>query len=345
MLDEWYLHNIVCPRDHQQVSLRNGALSCNAGHCYPIVDDVPVMLLDDVPPTMEITGQSLRRANGQSAGDGRAPELYLETLSISEEEKSGIVELARANGTVDAVVAYLVAATNGRMYKHLLGRLARYPIPQIPMANGNGEWVLDVGCSWGRWSIAAAVKGYQTVGIDPSLGAVMAARRVARQLGLPNRYLVADARHLPFASASFGRVYSYSVVQHLSRIDAAAAVTEMGRVLEPGGTATVQMPNRFGISCLVHQVRRAFREAVDFEVRYWTLPQLRRLFTQGVGHTRFKVDCFFGIGLQSSDVALMPAKLKIVLRASEGLKTASRVLPGLTWVADSVLAESVKNKS
>ena len=75
MLDEWYLQNIVCPRDHQQVSLRNGALSCNAGHCYPIVDDVPVMLLDDVPPTMEITGQSLRRANGQSAGDGRAQQI------------------------------------------------------------------------------------------------------------------------------------------------------------------------------------------------------------------------------------------------------------------------------
>ena len=39
-----------------------------------------------------------------------------------------------------------------------------------------GTRLLDIGCSWGRWSLAAAARGYDAVGIDPSLGAIMAAR-------------------------------------------------------------------------------------------------------------------------------------------------------------------------
>ena len=100
---------------------------------------------------------------------------------------------------IDPVVAYLIAATNGLMYRHLIGRLESYPIPDIDLPPGEGRTLLDVGCSWGRWSLAAARLGYTVIGIDPSLGAVMAARRVARQLNLAATFLVGDARHLPFA--------------------------------------------------------------------------------------------------------------------------------------------------
>jgi SAM-dependent methyltransferase len=300
------------------------------------------MLLDDIPQTMKVVEGSLRRARGIEA-DGRAPELYLESLGISDEEKTGVVELSRQEGPVDPVVAYLVAATNGLMYSHLVGKLDRHPIPEIPLPAGNGRRLLDVGCSWGRWCIAASAKGYEVVGIDPSLGAVMAARRVARRMGLPNRYVVADARHLPFPKESIDCTYSYSVLQHLSRADTAQSVAEMGRVLKPGGTAKVQMPTRFGIRCLYHQVRRAFREGVGFEVRYWTLPELRLLFTRCVGKTRFEADCYFGIGLQQSDQRLMTSNLRLIVRASERLKAASHRVASLVWLADSVFAESVKS--
>jgi hypothetical protein len=128
----------------------------------------------------------------------------------------------------------------------------------------------------------------------------------------------------------------------LSRTEAAQAVAEMGRVLKPGGTAKVQMPTRFGMRCLYHQARRAFREGAGFEVRYWTLPALRSLFTRCVGETGFAVDCYFGIGLQKSDQAWMTPKLKLIVRASERLKAASRYAPQLVWLADSVFAVSVK---
>jgi hypothetical protein len=104
----------------------------------------------------------------------------------------------------------------------------------------------------------------------------------------------------------------------------------------------VQMPTRFGIRCLYHQMRRAFREAEAFEVRYWTLSTLLRLFTRCVGNTRFEADCYFGIGLQQSDASSMTQKLRIVLHASELLKAASHHFSPLVSFADSVFVVSVK---
>jgi len=340
VIDQWYLDNLACPIDRGALTTSNDALVCAHGHRYPVVDGVPIMLRTDVAQTIVLAAASLNRAAGRDI-DQRAPALHLESLGISDDEKRGVLELAAQPGTVDPVVAYLVAATNGLMYKHLIGGLRDYPIPSITLERGRGRRLLDVGCSWGRWSLAAHRAGYDAVGIDPSLGAVMAARRVARQLGMPNHYLCADARHLPFADGAIDVAYSYSVLQHLSPEDTTEAVAEMGRVLRPGGVARVQMPTRFGVRCLYHQARRRFRPAAGFEVRYWSIGALSRLFARHIGAARFEVDCYFGIGLQAADEPLMTPRLRRILHASERLKRWSRRWPPLALIADSVFVESV----
>lgn len=341
VLDPWFLEHLVCPRDASVLTLSNSSLRCRHGHSYPIVDGVPVMLLDDVRQTFGAAASSLARALGESV-DSRAPELFLESVEISEAEKRGAIELAARHPAVDPVVAYLVAATNGLLYRHLVGQLSAYPIPDLVLPPGNGRRLLDVGCSWGRWTLAAASRGYEAVGIDPSLGAVMAARRVARQLGRSARFVVGDARHLPFAAGTFATVFSYSVIQHLSRDDAAQAVAEMGRVLVRGGEARVQMPTRYGIRCLYHQMRRGFGEGSGFDVRYWLLRDLQRMFTERIGPSEFEVDGYFGIGLQQSDRHLMTPLRRWVLRASAFMRAASERLSWLIHVADSVYVRSVK---
>ena len=339
-IDPWFVANLACPSDRTNLSATGDELICAHGHRYPVVDGVPVMLRPDVPATISLAEASLQRARGAGI-DTRAPHLFLESLGISEEEKRGVVELAARPGRIDPVVAYLVAATNGLMYKHLIGSLDEYPIPELMLPEGQGRRLVDVGCSWGRWSIAAARRGYSVLGIDPSLGAVMAARRVASQLQLPNRYIVADARFLPLPQDAVDSIYSYSVLQHFSYQDATAAIAEMGRVLKRGGTAKVQMPTRFGLRCLYHQARRAFRAATGFEVRYWTLGALAEVFARHVGPVRFEVDGFFGIGLQRTDEPLMTPALRRVLHASEGLKAVSRHCGPLIAVADSVFVEAI----
>ena len=339
-LDPWYLSNLVCPRDRTVLTLSGGALVCEKQHRYPIVDGIPVMLVDEAPETIGIAAASLAAASRPDTTG-----LHVDTLSLSDDERQGILELNRSGSAIDPVVAYLVAATNGMMYRHLIGTLARYPIPELPMPDGRGQLLLDIGCSWGRWTLAAAARGYDAVGIDPSLGAVLAATRVAAALGRKARFVVGDARHLPFRDGAFDAAYSYSVIQHLSYVDAATAVGEIGRVVRMSGLVRVQMPTRYGVRCLYHQARRRFRAAIGFEVRYWTWPQLRALFTAAIGETRLEVDGFFGIGLQPVDRPLMTPALRAVLAASQSLKAASRLFPVLKRGADSVFVEAVRTAS
>lgn len=340
VVDPWLLDRLVCPRDHAPLWSRRGALECEQGHRYPVIDDVPVMLVDDAPPTFEQATAALGRA-ADDEQNPRARQLHLETVGITDEQKRGVLELLDRGSSIDPVVAYLVAATNGLMYRDLVGTLTTYPIPEIPVPSGGGL-LLDVGCSWGRWTIAAQRRGYTAVGIDPSLGAVMAARRVARQLGVAARFVVGDARYLPFLSGQFDRVFSYSVIQHFSRADAREAIAEMGRVLRPGGDSLVQMPTRHGVRCLYHQMRRGFSDGDGFDVRYWSVAELRELFSGRVGRTTLDVDCYFGIGLQQSDAVLMSGPRRAVLRASSMLKAAQRSMPFLIHVADSVYVKSTK---
>jgi SAM-dependent methyltransferase/uncharacterized protein YbaR (Trm112 family) len=340
-LDPWFVKNVVCPVDRGPLERCSDRLVCANGHRYPVVEGVPVMLRTDVPSTIALAEASLQRAHGHGV-DRRAPHLHLESLGISEDEKRGVLELTAQPRGVDPVVAYLIAATNGLMYRHLIGSLDSYPIPEMTLPRGQGQRLLDIGCSWGRWSIAADALGYDVIGIDPSLGAVMAARRVARQLGISNRYLVADARHVPFADGFFDATYSYSVLQHMSADDVSASLAEMGRLLRAGGRARVQMATRFGMRCMYHQARRRFRAPTGFEVRYWRLSALARLFSQHIGPARFEADCYFGIGLQAADSNLMTPGLRAVTTASEIVKSASRRVPVLIRVADSVFADALK---
>lgn len=341
-LDSWLRDNVVCPRDRSTLSVSGDALRCAHGHVYPVVDGIPVLLLDDVDQTFGAARKSLNRAVRHEA-DPRAPDLHLESLEISDEEKRGVIELAARQPAIDPVAAYLVAATNGLMYRHLIGRLDAYPIPDITLEPGEGRALLDVGCSWGRWTIAAARRGYRAIGIDPSLGAVMAARRVARQLNVNATFVAGDARYLPFKDGSLDGVYSYSVIQHFSRPDAERAIAEMGRVLKARGFARVQMPTRWGVRCLYQQARRGFSDGNGFEVRYWRLDDLRQLFGGRIGPSRVDVDGYFGIGLQQSDAPMMTAARRLVLRASRGMTAMSRRVPSLVGVADSVFMHATKH--
>ena len=341
-MDRWYLENLVCPRDHNRLELLSDSLTCSAAHSYPVVDGVPVMLLGDEVQTIGAAEKSIKLAAG--AQDEHLPGFYLDSLSITEIQKRGIIALARGGTSkVDPVVAYMIGATNGNLYNHLIGNLDAYPIPRLRLARGGGQTLLDLGCNWGRWSIASAQIGYSVVGLDPQLGAIMAARRVSRQLGLSIRYIVADARYLPFAENSFDKVFSYSVLQHLSKENVATVVTEIARVLKPEGASLVQMPTPFGIRTLYSQARRRFRPAYGFEVRFWTIPSLKKLFSK-IGKTEISVDCYFGTGLQKSDSHLMPAKLKVALSISETLRKVSRFARPLVYVADSVYVHSTKRK-
>ena len=240
---------------------------------------------------------------------------------------------------VDEHVRASLIKTHGNLYRGV--ELTRYPIPPFPLPAGEGRALLDVGCNWGRWTIAAARAGWQPTGIDPAKKSIGAARRVAEQLGVDADYVVADARELPFSDGTFEAVFSYSVLQHLAKGDLPVVVSEIDRVLRPGGIAWIEMPNARGPLNLVRRAGRGFSAGSGQDVRYWTLAELRRTFGV-VGPVSISADGFLTINPQTSDLDLLPPRSRAVVRVSETLRRASEHVPALVRVADSVVVQARK---
>lgn len=311
---------LVCPRDKQELRHKRTQLVCEQGHRYSIIEDIPILLVSDAEQT---------HVEGARA------------LAVAERGEAHLLpRIDLAPGEIDPFVRNSIGATNGGLYQHLVGNLREYPIPRIRLAPGENRPFLEVGCNWGRWCIAAARLGYRVVGIDPSLKSILAARRVARQMNVEATYIVADGRYLPFQDQSFEQVFSYSVLQHLSKENACSTLSEMRRTLRSGGRALVQMPNVFGMRCLYHQVRRGFREARDFEVRYWRPAELLSAFREKIGPSESSVDGFFSLNIQPSDLHLMPLRYRALVHASEGLRRMSQSIPALMKAADSLYIDA-----
>ena len=335
-----FLPLLACPKHRTELTQEGPWIKCPQGHRFPVVQDVPVLLCDDFSDTIGIAAESLRLARLCAEGHSSDDPCFTTSLGLWGGERDQLrAAMADNRDGVDPVVSCLVAATNGILYTHLVGSLAEYPIPRLPMAQGNGDLLLDVGCSWGRWSIAAAQRGYCPLGLDPSLGAVLAAKRLSSRLGLPFIGVVGDARFMPFRASAFRAVHSYSVLQHFSKADADLALQEVKRTLHDNGIFRIQMASAWGVRSFQHQVRRRFREAHSFEVRYWSPMELRAKFNELFDVVRMSVDCYFGLGLQPSDLSIMPLSKRAVIHASELLKSVSSRIAPLKYLADSLVFE------
>lgn len=94
--------------------------------------------------------------------------------------------------------------------------------------------VLDVGCGSGRLTVALAKAGAAVTGIDTNLEQLEQARGRAEEAGIELTLLEADFNApLPFADASFDAVTSRLAL--MAADDAVVTLTELRRVLEPGG--------------------------------------------------------------------------------------------------------------
>ena len=91
------------------------------------------------------------------------------------------------------------------------------------------QTALDVGCGEGRFCRAMQALGAETTGIDPTR-ALLAAAKERDSNGC---YIEGLAEKLPFAAAEFDLVVSYLSLIDIPDMD--AAISEMVRVLRPGG--------------------------------------------------------------------------------------------------------------
>jgi ubiquinone/menaquinone biosynthesis C-methylase UbiE len=121
---------------------------------------------------------------------------------------------------------------------------------------GKGGHVLEVGCGTGLILERVARFADRARGVDLSPGMLERAR--ARGLDV----VESDAAALPFEDATFDVVFSFKVLAHVS--DLGACLSEMNRVVRPGGHLVFDVYNRNSLRYLLKSAVRPARTSQSY---------------------------------------------------------------------------------
>ncbi len=127
---------------------------------------------------------------------------------------------------------FLGSVAGAEFYRLYRGEVVK-PAMQLALLRAElspGLRALDVGCGRGELLRQLEKRGVEAVGADFSAPALPIAQKTTKA-----PLLRCDARRLPFADASFDRIFFLGVLDHLADDDLAACFREFSRVLRPGG--------------------------------------------------------------------------------------------------------------
>lgn len=122
-----------------------------------------------------------------------------------------------------------------------------------------GKRVLEVGTGVGTDARSIISFGGMYTGINVDQGSTDLTARALAAFDLPGTVQKINATTLPFPDETFDVVYSFGVLHHIPNVN--AAVSEIYRVLKPGGELLVMVYNRSSINYRIEILflRRVFR--------------------------------------------------------------------------------------
>jgi SAM-dependent methyltransferase len=154
-----------------------------------------------------------------------------------------------------------------------------------------GDHLLDLGCGFGRHAFEAARRGALVVALDAGREEVAQVRgtfaAMVEEGQLPADHpataVLGDALSLPFPDGTFDRVIASEILEHIP--DDVAAMSELARVLRPGGTMAVTVP-RCGPEAINWALSDEYHDTPGGHVRIYRRSTLeRRLRSTGLQPT------------------------------------------------------------
>jgi SAM-dependent methyltransferase len=146
-----------------------------------------------------------------------------------------------------------------------------------------GQRALDLGCGAGEFTAELARAGVRAVGADIARAAIARASR--RHPGVEFRVVPFDGP-LPFADGAFELVWASEVIEHVA--DTAAWLSEVRRVLVPGGRLLLTTPSHGRVPVFVRGVDR-FSEPLGDHLHLYTRRSLATLLDEfGFGSIRIR---------------------------------------------------------
>ena len=162
--------------------------------------------------------------------------------------------------------------------------------------------VLDAGCSTGAQMLTLKELGREVYGADFDAKAV----EICKGKGLEAKKWDAEQGKLPFRNDFFDSVYSFHLIEHISKPD--KFISEIKRVLKPNGTLLILTPN------FEHDYREFYHDHTH--IHPYNLRGIERLLEQNnfekyfsigkYGHAKFLWR--FGIFGNFGKAALVAAK-------------------------------------
>jgi 2-polyprenyl-3-methyl-5-hydroxy-6-metoxy-1,4-benzoquinol methylase len=151
-----------------------------------------------------------------------------------------------------------------------------------------GMKVLELGCGTGYFTKSLALTGADVTAIDISPDLLEAARAGCKAANI--RFVIENAYAMSFGADIFDTVVGSSVLHHL---DVAQALSELHRVLKPGGTLFFTEPNmmnpQIALQKNIPAIKRRMGDSPD-ETAFFRWSLGRKL--KAAGFANIKIDCF-----------------------------------------------------
>lgn len=145
--------------------------------------------------------------------------------------------------------------------------------------------VLEIGCGKAKESQELARRGACVFGVDYSADALRLLSSELVRTDSRMAALEADGRRLPFPDQSFDLCFSQGVIEHFT--DPQPLLREQFRVLRPGGTLVVEVPNKYTIyTPYKHLLMRLGRWSPGWEREYSPAQLVRTVRQAGFAPTR-----------------------------------------------------------
>ncbi len=95
--------------------------------------------------------------------------------------------------------------------------------------------VCDAACGFGAYTLALASQGFSVESFDISDTAVRFTAENLKALGYDIPVKTADITQTGYRDGQFDGVFAHSVLDHMTCVDARAAIAELFRIVRPGG--------------------------------------------------------------------------------------------------------------